>query len=114
MKRLAVIYILFGAFLWIYGSPAAWAQNVGSVVITNPTDGATVHGPIIELDLTVDKGARGDAVHLYVDGRFEAIVKGNRYRLKNLPPGPHRIDAKLATRRHEEIGPSASVTFTVE
>ena len=91
-----------------------WAQSNGTVVITSPSDGATVHGSIIELDLKVGKGTQGDSVHLYVDGRFEAIVKGDRYLFKGLPAGSHRIDAKLATRKHEELGPSASVTFTVQ
>jgi hypothetical protein len=97
-----------------FTNPSVCTQASGSVVITSPADGATVQGMIIELDLTVGKGIRGDFVHLYVDGRFEAIVKGDRYQLKGLPAGKHRIDAKLATRNHEELGPSASITFTVE
>jgi len=108
---IGILFVLLVlSVLFSYG----WAQSVGSVVITSPTDGATVHGPVIELDLKVERGARGDGVHLYVDGRFEAIVKGDRYLLKGLPPGSHRIDAMLAARTHEELGPSASVTFTVE
>jgi len=94
--------------------PNVWAQSIGTVSITSPTEAATVQGPIIELVLTVDKGVRGDGVNLYVDGRFEAIVKEDHYQLKGLPVGPHRIDAKLATRGHEELGPAATVTFTVE
>lgn len=114
MKRIAGICILLGVYLSFAIVSSVWAQADGNVVITSPADGATVQGMIIDLDLTVDKGTRGDFVHLYVDGNFEAIVKGDRYQLKGLPAGPHRIDAKLATRKHEEPGPSASVYFTVE
>jgi hypothetical protein len=114
MKQLLLIGILSSLFLCAAVVSFVWAQSTGSVAITNPADGAAVQGMIIELDLTVDKGTRGDSVHLYVDGRFEAIVKGDRYLLKGLPAGAHRIAAKLATRKHEELGPSASVTFTVE
>jgi hypothetical protein len=114
MKRFAVICNLLGIYLSIVVLSSTWAQSTGSVVITSPADGATVQGMITELDLTVEKGTRGDSVHLYVDGRFEAIVKGDRYQLKGLPSGLHRVDAKLATRTHEELGPSASVSFTVE
>jgi len=114
MARFAALLILTSLILYMSTVSSAWAQGTGSVVITSPVDGATVHGPIVELVLKVDKGARGDSVHLYVDGRFEAIIKRDRYVLKGLPAGSHRIDAMLATRKHEELGPSASVTFTVE
>jgi hypothetical protein len=62
----------------------------------------------------VDQGSRGEHVHLYVDGKFEAIVKENLYALKGLPSGEHRIYVRLSTRKHEELGPTAMVTFTVE
>jgi len=112
-KQVPLTYTLF-VLLVLFVFSKGWAQSAGSVVITSPTEGATVPGPIIELALKVDKGNRGDGVHLYVDGRFEAVVKGDRYLFKGLPAGSHRIDAKLATRKHEELGPSASVTFKVE
>lgn len=114
MKRLVLIGILSGLFLCLPVFSSAWAQGAGSVAITSPADGVTLHGPIIELTLAVDKGLRGDLVHLYVDGKFEAIVKSDRYLLKGLPAGEHRIYVKLATRKHEELGPTAMVTFTVE
>lgn len=114
MKRFAATCILLGIYLSITVLSSAWAQGSGSVAITSPADGATLHGPIIDLTLSVDKGARGEHVHLYIDGKFEAIVKGDHYQLKGLPAGEHRIYVKLATRKHEEIGPTAMVTFTVE
>lgn len=114
MKRFAAICILLGVYLWIAGLSLVWSQSTGKVVITAPADGAVLHEPIIELILSVDKGMQGDNVHIYVDGKFEAIVKGDRYPLKGLPAGEHRIYVKLATRKHEELGPTAMVTFTVE
>jgi hypothetical protein len=114
MKRLVLIGILSGLFPCLPVFSSAWAQGAGSVAITSPADGATLHGPIIELTFNVDRGSRGEHLHLYVDGKFEAIVKGDRYPLKGLPAGEHRIYVKLATRKHEELGPTAMVTFTVE
>jgi hypothetical protein len=114
MRQILYSLILASVIIWILVLPSARGQSAGRVVITSPTDGATVQGLIIDLAMTVDKGSHGDNVHLYVDGKFEAIVKGDHYQLKGLPEGTHRIDAKLATRKHEELGPSASVTFTVE
>jgi len=113
MRRIALAGTLF--VLWVLCVLSnGWTQSVGSVSITSPAEGATVQGPIIELDLTVNKGARGDGVNLYVDGRFESIVKGDRFLLKGLPAGLHRIDVRLATRNHEELGPAATITVTVE
>jgi len=114
MKRFCLIFVLSVLFLSLVPFSFVRAQGAGSVAITSPADGATLHGPIIELTLTVDKGTRGDNVHLYVDGKFEAIVKSDRYLLKGLPAGEHRIYLKLATRKHEELGPTAMVTITVQ
>jgi hypothetical protein len=114
MRRSFLIGMLSGLFLYIAVLSFVWAQSDGNVVITAPADGTVVHGPIIELTLSVDKGPRGEHVHLYADGKFEAIVKGDRYQFKGLPAGEHRIYVRLATRKHEELGPTAMVTFTVE
>jgi hypothetical protein len=113
MRRIPLIWIMTGLIIWIFAVHHARGQSTGSVEITSPVDGATVQGPIIDLIMTVDRGPQGATVHIYVDGKFEAIVKGDHYQLKGLPVGTHRIDARLAARNHEELGPSASITFTV-
>lgn len=115
MKRWSLIVLaLLCSYLLDNAWSDAWADEDGSVVITAPADGAVVQAPLIEVTFEVVKGRRGDHVHLYVDGNFEAIVKDDRYVLKGLPPGEHQLDVKLATRRHEVLAPAATLRITVE
>lgn len=113
MKRYAMIFILLIGILFLR-TPYTLAEGEGRVVIKSPKQGETLKDFIIQVELEIDKGQRGDHVHLFVDGNFEAIVKGEGYTMKGLPKGERRIDARLATKGHKELGPEATVTFTIE
>jgi len=68
------LFTVFGGYL-TGGYDVAAAEAVqadGAVAISSPEDGAVV-GETVEVAFEiVDKGSRGDHVHLFLDGKFLA------------------------------------------
>ena len=86
----------------------------GKVVIKSPEEGAVVAGDVVEVSFEiVEKGKRGDHVHLFLDGKLQDPVYGKTYTLKGLGKGEHTIEVKLVTKNHAILGPVASVKVSV-
>ncbi|MEP7224156.1 MAG: hypothetical protein ABI783_04265 [Actinomycetota bacterium] len=59
-------------------------------------------------------GANGRlAAEIGVEGRYSPTVK-NKITYKHIPDGVHTVVVYLAANNHKKLGPSASLTFTVQ
>lgn len=100
-----------------YGSeppqPAATQKDDSSVTITSPKNGSTTSSTVT-VSWILKKGSHADHVHLYLDGTLQGPKYGDSYDLKGLTPGKHTVELKTATKDHVLLGPSDSVTFTVQ
>lgn len=103
--RNSLIYPILGAAL-LACAPAGFAADA-SVKITSPADGAKLDAMAQnKLAYEVIPGPKGDHIHLYVDGKEEAILrqlKGS-YALETLAPGKHNICVKVVNKGHTPIG----------
>jgi len=121
-KVAAAVALFVATALW-YGGPgtpmAAGAEDLGSgkaVVIMNPADGTVIHGSSVDVVFELrNKGARGDHVHLYLDGRLVKPLHGRKvtYTINQLSRGHHNITIRLATKGHRLLEPQDSVTVDV-
>jgi len=64
----------------------------------------------------VDPGARGDHVHVYVDGKEVGILRQRKgsYTLETLAPGAHELCVKIVNKGHTPIGMQDCVKVAVE
>jgi len=121
-KVAAAVALFVATALW-YGGPGtpmvAGAEDLGSgkaVVIMNPADGTVIHGSSVDVVFELrNKGARGDHVHLYLDGRLVKPLHGRKvtYTINQLSRGHHNITIRLATKGHRLLEPQDSVTVDV-
>ncbi len=121
-KLTAAVAFFVATALW-YSGPgtpvASGAVEAGSgkaVVITDPADGAVIHGSSVDVIFELrNKGARGDHVHLYLDGRLVKPLHGRKvaYTINGLRRGHHSITIRLATKGHRLLEPQDSVTVEV-
>jgi hypothetical protein len=95
----------------------ALAAGEGYVRIAAPADGAKLdRKKPITLVYEVDPGARGEHVHVYVDGKEVGILRQlkGRYSLKPLLPGRRTLCIKVVNRAHVPIGVEQCIGVTVE
>lgn len=96
---------------------AAAPAAEGHVKIMAPTDGARLERrKPTTLVYEVNPGARGEHVHVYVDGKEVGILrqlKGS-YTLKPLSPGRRTVCVKVVNRAHVPIGVEQCIKVTVE
>lgn len=64
--------------------------------------------------MDIDKGSRGDHIHFYLDGKNQGVVRSNTYKIKGLGKGRHKIEAKLASKGHAEVGPKGVFEFSIK
>jgi len=97
-------------------APASFAAE-GSVTITSPAEGAKLDAMAQnKIVYEVMPGARGDHVHLYVDGKEVAVLralKGSRT-LDTLAPGDRTLCIKVVNKAHTPIGVEKCVKVRVE
>jgi hypothetical protein len=91
--------------------PAAAPVEDGSkLVITAPKDGAKVSDTFeIKYDLT--KGSQATHVHAYVDDIYQ---KGFAGTVKGLSKGTHKVTVTGATKDHDPVVASHSITVDVQ
>ncbi len=89
----------------------AGEDDGSTVVITAPTDGATVDGALVDLKYELAKGAKAHHAHVYLDGQYQKGFKGT---FTNLPSGKHDIKVVAATDDHKGLAAEASITITVK
>lgn len=102
---------LSGAPLFAGDKPAAAPVEDGSkLVITSPKDGDKVKDTFeIKYDLT--KGTQATHVHAYVDGEYQ---KGFAGTIKSLNKGTHKVTLTGATKDHDPVVASHTITVEVE
>lgn len=102
---------LSGGLAFAGDKPAAAPVEDGSkLVITSPKDGAKVSDTFeIKYDLT--KGTQATHVHAYVDGEYQKGFSGT---IKGLSKGTHKVSLNGATKDHDPVVASHTVTVEVE
>jgi hypothetical protein len=115
MKRkllIAAIIVLPMAFFLLVTTSQA---GMGKVTIVKPEDGEVVQGTSYTVEFELEKIARGDHVHLFLDGEHVGpVMKKSKYKLTNLKKGNHTVMLKLADKNHAYLGPQAETSFVVE
>ena len=80
------------------------------VVITSPKDGDKVSDSF-DLKYELTKGSQQTHVHVYVDDQYQKGFSGT---LKGLSKGTHQITVKGATKNHDLVAASHTITVEVE
>jgi Bacterial Ig domain len=80
------------------------------VVITSPKDGDKVSDSF-DLKYEMTKGSNPTHVHVYVDDEYQKGFSGT---LKGLSKGTHQITVKGATKDHDTVAASHTITVEVE
>jgi hypothetical protein len=85
-------------------------EDGSKVMITSPKDGDKVSDSFqLKYDLT--KGSQATHVHAYVDDQYQ---KGFSGELKSLSRGTHKITVTGATKDHDPVTATHSITVDVE
>ncbi len=88
----------------------------GEVTITSPDDGAAIKGSSVDVVFELrDKVTRGNHVHLYLDGKLVKPLHGRKvsYTINGVSSGKHTITIKLATKSHQVLDVTDSVSVDV-
>ena len=106
---IALAGCLVGAPVFAGDKPAKAPVEDGSkVIITSPKDGDKV-SDTFEVKYELTKGSQGTHVHAYVDDQYQKGFSGT---LKGLSKGTHKITVTGATKDHDPV--TATNTITVE
>ena len=102
---------LAGAPVFAGDKPAKPPVEDGSkVMITSPKDGDKVSDTFdLKYDLT--KGTQATHVHAYVDDQYQ---KGFAGTLKSLSKGTHKVTVTGATKDHDLVTATHSITVDVQ
>jgi hypothetical protein len=85
-------------------------EDGSKLMITSPKDGEKVADTFeVKYDLT--KGSQATHVHAYVDGEYQ---KGFAGTLKSLGKGTHKVTVTGATKDHDPVMATHSVTVDVQ
>lgn len=112
------------------GSDTAEATFDPTVIFLAPTDGATVTAGEVQVSLSFEdfvltaptarvahneEGEPAGYVELSLDGAVVATdLVDPQYTLSGVAAGEHTLDAELYYEDRDEVGVSASITFTAE
>ena len=108
---IALVSSLSGAPVFAENKPGAPPIKDGpNVVITSPKDGDKVSDSF-DLKYELAKGSQPTHVHVYVDDEYQKGFSGT---LKGLSKGTHQITVKGATKDHNVVAASHTITVEVE
>jgi len=85
-------------------------EDGSKVTITSPKDGDKV-SDTVEVKYELTKGSQATHVHAYVDGEYQ---KGFAGTLKGLSRGTHKITVTGATKDHDPVTASQSISVEVQ
>jgi len=85
-------------------------EDGSKLMIISPKDGDKV-SDTFEVKYELTKGAQGTHVHAYVDDQYQ---KGFSGMLKGLSRGTHKITVTGATKDHDPVVASHTITVDVE
>ena len=108
---IALVGCLSGAPVFAGDNPdKAPIEDGSKVVITSPKDGEEVNDSF-ELKYELTKGSQATHVHAYVDDQYQKGFKGE---IKGLSKGDHKITLKGATKDHDLVTATHTITVEVE
>ena len=108
---IALVGCLSGAPVFAEDKPNKPPIEDGSkVMITSPKDGDEVDDSF-ELKYELTKGSQATHVHAYVDGQYQKGFSGT---LKGLSKGDHKITVTGATKDHDLVTATHTITVEVE
>jgi hypothetical protein len=108
---IALVGYLSGAPVFAGDNPdKAPIEDGSKVVITSPKDGEEVNDSF-ELKYELTKGSQATHVHAYVDDQYQ---KGFEGEIKGLSKGEHKITVKGATKDHDLVTATDTITVEVE
>ncbi|MBZ0170624.1 hypothetical protein MELA_01438 [Candidatus Methylomirabilis lanthanidiphila] len=99
------------AVVFVAGLSVGWAQQA-TVKLLSPKDGEAT-GPNLLIQWEFQKAGDINHIHLYLDGRNPGPPFGTAMEITGLQNGPHIVRIVGANTRHQEVGPEASATVTV-
>jgi hypothetical protein len=85
-------------------------EDGSKIMITSPKDGEEVDDSF-ELKYELTKGSQATHAHVYVDDQYQKGFKGE---LKGLSKGDHKITVKGATKDHDLVTATHTITVEVE
>lgn len=110
MRHLGVMGLGIVVAGYLSGAPVVAAEKPfddGSTITINaPKDGDTVKGAF-PLKYTLTKGSKAAHAHVFVDGVYQ---KGFTGILRHLDKGTHQITVTAATKDHELLAASDTIT----
>ena len=104
---IALVGCLTGAPVFAADKPI---EDGSKIMITSPKDGDKV-SDTFEVKYELAKGSVGTHVHAYVDDQYQKGFKGE---LKGLSKGTHKITVKGATKDHDLVTASHTITVDVQ
>jgi len=112
MRNLSMLIFVIATI----AAPLAMAAE-SKIEIISPADGAKLDAmeqSKLEYDVTLGSGA--DHIHVYVDGKEEALLRQMKgsYTMATLAPGNHQICIKLVNKNHTPIGVERCVKVVVD
>jgi len=108
---IALAGCLLGAPAFAGDKPAKAPVEDGSkLMITSPKDGDKV-SDTFELKYDLTKGSQATHVHAYVDDQYQKGFSGT---LKGLSKGTHKVTVTGATKDHDPVMATHSITVDVE
>jgi hypothetical protein len=108
---IALMGFLSGVPVFAGDKPAAAPVEDGSkVMITSPKNGDKVSDNF-DLKYELTKGSQATHVHAYVDDQYQ---KGFSGALKGLSKGAHKVTVTGATKDHDPVMATHSITVDVQ
>ena len=108
-----VVISVFVVLLLLGAGTIGWtADDDGSrLTIVSPVQGAVIKGDSVQVRYKLPKGAEATHIHCYVDGEYQ---KGFSGEIKNLSRGTHKVTITGATKDHDPVTATHSVTVDVQ
>ncbi len=87
----------------------------GKVAILKPQNGVVIKSRTVKIEFDFPQlGHGGNHLHIYLDGLCKNMIRsGKSYYLSGLTEGKHKIELRIVTSDHFEVGPSAGVEISV-
>ena len=114
--RISMLALSIPFLIASLAAPSAFSAEA-STKITSPADGAKLDAMAQnKMTYEVVPGPKGDHVHVYVDGKEQAVLrqlKGS-YTFETMTGGAHDICIKIVNKGHTPIGVDKCIKVTVE
>lgn len=114
MRQMAFIGVGIALTGYLSGAPVFAAdkpvEDGSKIVITSPRTGDMVTDSF-ELTYQLTKGSQAAHAHVFVDNEYQKGFSGT---VKGLSRGPHKITVTAATKDHDLVAASQTITVEVQ